>query len=57
MTDELTRVAVLSDIHGVHPALEAVLAEPEVAAADHVILTGDITAGPQPAQAVVLLRA
>ncbi|WP_035874889.1 metallophosphoesterase family protein [Kitasatospora cheerisanensis] len=44
------RVAVLSDIHGVLPALEAVLAEPEVRAADRLVLTGDIAAGPQPAQ-------
>ncbi|MGW0829725.1 metallophosphoesterase family protein [Streptomyces prunicolor] len=57
MTDELGRVAVLSDIHGVLPALEAVLAEPEVAAADRIVLTGDITAGPQPAEVVDLLRA
>src|ERR1700729_4478298 len=41
-------VAVLSDIHGVLPALEAVLAEPEVAAADRIVLTGDLAAGPQP---------
>ncbi|MEV6177991.1 metallophosphoesterase family protein [Streptomyces sp. NPDC052015] len=54
---ELTRVAVLSDIHGVLPALEAVLAEPEVAAADRVVLTGDITAGPQPPEVLDLLRA
>lgn len=44
----LNRVAVLSDIHGVLPALDAVLAEPEVSAADRIVLTGDITAGPQP---------
>jgi predicted phosphodiesterase len=43
-------VAVLSDIHGVLPALDAVLAEPEVAAADRIVLTGDIAAGPQPSQ-------
>jgi len=43
-------VAVLSDIHGVLPALDAVLAEPEVAAADRIVLTGDIAAGPQPRQ-------
>lgn len=49
------RVAVLSDIHGVLPALEAVLAEPEVRAADRIVLTGDITAGPQPAQVLDLL--
>lgn len=41
-------VAVLSDIHGVLPALAAVLAEPEVAAAEQIVLTGDIAAGPQP---------
>ncbi|MGW0417897.1 metallophosphoesterase family protein [Streptomyces sp. NPDC003015] len=51
------RVAVLSDIHGVLSALEAVLAEPEVAAADRIVLTGDITAGPQPTEVLALLRA
>ncbi|GAA2434955.1 metallophosphoesterase family protein [Streptomyces macrosporus] len=49
------RVAVLSDVHGVLPALEAVLAEPEVAAADRVVLTGDLAAGPQPVQVLDLL--
>ena len=53
----LKRVAVLSDIHGVLPALEAVLDEPEVRAADRVVLTGDIAAGPQPAQVLDLLTA
>ncbi|KQW16756.1 metallophosphoesterase family protein [Streptomyces sp. Root369] len=58
MTDTTVhRVAVLSDIHGVLPALEAVLAEPEVAAAERIVLTGDITAGPQPAEVLALLRA
>ncbi|MFJ9159966.1 metallophosphoesterase family protein [Streptomyces griseoviridis] len=51
----LNRVAVLSDIHGVLPALEAVLAEPDVSDADRIVLTGDITAGPQPAQVLDLL--
>jgi putative phosphoesterase len=50
------RVAVLSDIHGVLPALEAVLAEPDVAAADLVVLTGDLAAGPQPAETIDVLR-
>jgi predicted phosphodiesterase len=45
-------VAVLSDIHGVLPALDAVLAEPAVQAAERIVLTGDIAAGPQPAQAL-----
>ncbi|HEY0450515.1 metallophosphoesterase family protein [Actinophytocola sp.] len=43
-------VAVLSDIHGVLPLLEAVLAEPDVRDADAVVLTGDIAFGPQPAR-------
>ncbi|MFG3294648.1 metallophosphoesterase family protein, partial [Streptomyces sp. NPDC048179] len=54
---EVGRVAVLSDIHGVLPALEAVLAEPDVSRADRVVLTGDITAGPQPAEVIDVLRA
>lgn len=41
-------VAVLSDIHGVLPALEAVLNDPDVAGAERIVLTGDIAAGPQP---------
>ncbi len=41
-------VAVLSDIHGVLPVLEAVLAEPEVANADLVVVTGDHASGPNP---------
>jgi len=46
----VTSVAVLSDIHGVLPALDAVLAEPAVQAAERIVLTGDIAAGPQPAE-------
>jgi predicted phosphodiesterase len=46
----VTSVAVLSDIHGVLPALEAVLAEPDVAAAGCIVVTGDIASGPQPAE-------
>jgi predicted phosphodiesterase len=53
----LERVAVLSDIHGALPALEAVLAEPDVAAADLIVLTGDIAAGPQPVEVLDLLAA
>ena len=51
------RVAVLSDIHGVLPALETVLAEPDVASADLIVLTGDIAAGPQPVQCLDRLAA
>ncbi|MGH3738861.1 MAG: metallophosphoesterase family protein [Micromonosporaceae bacterium] len=49
------RVAVLSDIHGVLPALEAVLAEPDVRDADLVVLTGDLAAGPMPVPTLDLL--
>ena len=41
-------VAVLSDIHGVLPVLDAVLAEPDLQAADLVVVTGDHAAGPMP---------
>ncbi|MFE7545382.1 metallophosphoesterase family protein [Streptomyces platensis] len=50
-------VAVLSDIHAVLPALEAVLAEPDVRAADRIVLTGDLLAGPLPRQTLARLRA
>lgn len=50
-------VAVLSDIHGVMPALEAVLAEPDVRDADAVVLTGDMFTGPQPARTFDVLAA
>jgi putative phosphoesterase len=46
----VSSVAVLSDIHGVLPALDAVLADPSVAAAERIVLTGDIAAGPQPVE-------
>ncbi|MGE5136356.1 MAG: metallophosphoesterase family protein [Gemmatimonadota bacterium] len=51
----LRSVAVLADIHGVLPALEAVLAEPDVASADRVVLAGDLAAGPQPVATLDLL--
>ncbi len=50
-------VAVLSDVHGVLPALEAVLAEPDVHAADAVVLTGDLAAGPLPDRTLDALTA
>jgi predicted phosphodiesterase len=46
--DSLTavRVAVVSDIHGNLPALEAVLAEVEAEGVDAVVCTGDVLGGP-----------
>jgi hypothetical protein len=38
------RIAVLSDIHGVLPALEAVLAEPDVQSADRIRTVFDVDA-------------
>jgi putative phosphoesterase len=51
-----TATAVLSDIHGVLPALEAVLADPDVQNADQIVLTGDIAAGPQPVETLDRLQ-
>lgn len=51
------RVAVLSDIHGNLPALEAVLAEVDEAAVDRIVLTGDIAAGPLPGDTLDRLAA
>lgn len=50
-------VAVLSDVHGMLGALERVLAEPAVRRADLVVVTGDHTWGPQPAQVLDRLAA
>jgi predicted phosphodiesterase len=51
------RVAALYDIHGNLPALEAVLAEPDVAGADRVVVGGDALEGPMPAETLALLAA
>ena len=53
----VSTVAVLSDIHGVLPALEHVLAEPAVADAELIVVTGDHTWGPQPTEVLDRLRA
>jgi predicted phosphodiesterase len=43
-------IALLSDVHGVLPVLEAVLAEPDVRSADLVVVTGDHASGPMPVE-------
>jgi predicted phosphodiesterase len=50
-----TRVAVLSDIHGNLPALEAVLADVEQTGVDLIILNGDLADGPFPVETLELL--
>jgi putative phosphoesterase len=44
------RVAVLADIHGNLPALEAVLCDVQAAGVDAIVLNGDLADGPMPTQ-------
>ncbi|WP_431841001.1 metallophosphoesterase family protein [Calidifontibacter indicus] len=53
----ISTVAVMSDIHGVLPMLEAVLAERDVREADLVVVAGDIASGPQPVEVLDRLLA
>ena len=46
------RIAALYDVHGNLPALEAVLADPRCAAADLIVVGGDLVAGPMPGECV-----
>ena len=50
------RVAALYDVHGNLPALEAVLADPRLAAADVVVCGGDLCAGPMPVEVLRLMQ-
>ncbi len=51
------RVAVLADIHGNLPALEAVLAEVAVSGVDGFMICGDVASGPLPVETLEVLRA
>lgn len=51
------RVAALYDVHGILPALEAVLADPRCAAADAIVCGGDLVAGPLPVECLERLEA
>ncbi len=53
----MKHVAVLADIHGHLPALEAVLAEPDVQSADLIVLNGDLADGPFPSETLDRLEA
>lgn len=57
LSNMMRRVAVLSDVHAVAQALEAVLNEPEVAKPDRVVFTGDLLPGPLPRQSLDLVAA
>ncbi len=54
---ETMRLAVLADIHGNLPALEAVLADAQRQGVDGIIVAGDLTFGPQAGEATRLLQA
>jgi len=56
-TMRAVRVAALYDIHGNLHALEAVLAEPDVVAADLIVVGGDFVSGAEPAETFDRLRA
>ena len=49
------RVAVLADVHGNLPALEAALADVDAADVDRIVLPGDIALGPMPGETLDLL--
>lgn len=50
------RIAVLSDIHGNLPALQAVLADLQQFDISAILVAGDLVAGPQPNEVIHLLR-
>jgi putative phosphoesterase len=52
----LHRVAVISDVHGNAPALEAVLAEIAALDVDLIVSCGDLLAGPLPVETAALLE-
>jgi predicted phosphodiesterase len=56
-TQSATTVAVLCDIHGNLPALEAVLVELNELAPGCIVIGGDVAAGPFPAETIARLMA
>ncbi|WP_020524369.1 metallophosphoesterase family protein [Catelliglobosispora koreensis] len=52
----LAKVAVIADVHGNIPALEAVLAEIDALGVDLIVHCGDLTWGPEPERTFKLLR-
>ena len=53
----MSKIAILSDIHGNLPAFEAVVREVETSGADNIVFLGDIVGyGASPAECVALVR-
>lgn len=52
----MTRYAVLADVHGNMPALEAVLADMRQHRVDGIVVAGDLTCGPHQIETTDLLR-
>ena len=52
----LGRVAVLSDVHGNWPALQAVLVEVDALGVDEIVVGGDAASGPMPVETLDALR-
>ena len=50
------RIAAIYDIHGNLPALEAVLQEIKQASVEHIVVGGDVVAGPMPVTCLELLQ-
>ncbi|HKQ57062.1 MAG TPA: metallophosphoesterase family protein [Candidatus Eisenbacteria bacterium] len=53
---EITRVAVICDIHGNLPALEAVIEEIRRADVERILIAGDVLPGPMPRETLACLR-
>lgn len=56
MRDPCARVAVLCDVHGNLPALEAVLAEVAELGVAAIVVGGDVASGPMPVETLEALR-
>jgi putative phosphoesterase len=50
------RVAVIADVHGNTPALEAVLADAGRSRVDTIVVAGDVMPGPEPVEVLWVLR-
>ena len=49
------RIAILADIHGTLPALQAVVEDLQPRSPDEIVIAGDFLGGPQPKETLALL--